>query len=164
VITITTRTNQATTGTISNTIDITSDAFDPVSVNNTSVVTTTLPPDNTPPTVEWMAPTTYKGTHDVGGEIVRLEVEATDDVAVDYVQFYWWDKVLLEWRVIGIDHTFPYQWDFNTFVLNSGLNQVVVVAYDTAGNRDPAPGDPSMYIWLKYTPPPYVVFIPLVLR
>jgi uncharacterized repeat protein (TIGR01451 family) len=164
VITITTRTNQTTTGIITNQISITSDTFDPVSGNNTSVVTTTLPPDNIPPTVNWIAPTTYKGRYYVGGEIIRLEVNATDDVAVDYVKFYWWDYKAIKWRVIGVDHTAPYQWQFNTFVLNPKDNQVVVVAYDTAGNRTPAPGAPSMYIWLYYTPPPYVIYVPLVLR
>jgi hypothetical protein len=163
VVTITTRTKQTTVGTITNTVVITSDTFDPVLVNNTSVVTTTLPPDNTPPTVSWIAPTSKGGFTSVGGETIRLEAEASDDVAVDYVLFKFWDYVALKWREIGRDYTEPYQWDFNTFVLNPEYNQVNVESYDTAGNKAPPPGVQE-YIFLVYTPPPYIVYIPLVLR
>jgi uncharacterized repeat protein (TIGR01451 family) len=163
VVTITTRTKQTTVGTITNTVVITSDTFDPVLVNNTSVVTTTLPPDNTPPTVSWIAPTSKGGFTSVGGEIIRLEAEASDDVAVDYVLFKFWDYVALKWREIGRDYTEPYQWDFNTFVLNPGDNQINVEAYDTAGNKAPPPGVQE-FLWLVYTPPPYIVYFPLVTR
>jgi uncharacterized repeat protein (TIGR01451 family) len=163
VVTITTRTKQSTVGTITNTVVITSDTFDPVLGNNTSVVTTTLPPDNSPPTVSWNEPTGKGGTTHVGGETIRLEAIASDDRAVDYVLFKFWDYIALRWREIGRDYTEPYQWDFNTFVLNPGDNQVNVESYDTAGNKAP-PHGVQEYIWLVYTPPPYILYVPLVLR
>jgi uncharacterized repeat protein (TIGR01451 family) len=110
VITITTRTKQTTVGPITNSVVVTSDTYDPDSENNTSVVTTTLPPDNIPPEVlYWTAPTTYNQTYDVGGEVVRLSVVATDNVAIDYVLFKRWDYVSEpnQWRDIGVIYTDP---------------------------------------------------------
>jgi uncharacterized repeat protein (TIGR01451 family) len=159
VLTITTRTKKETVGTITNSIQVSSDALDPFTSDNASVVTTYLPPDTADPTVTWVLPVTVGKTYPVGGGIVRLEVTATDNVAVDYVQFWWWDKVAKVWNVIGRDYTQPYQWDFNTFILHPGPNEIAVRAYDTAGNPSATPR-----IWLNYTPPPYVVFVPLVMK
>jgi uncharacterized repeat protein (TIGR01451 family) len=165
VITITTRTKQTTVGTITNFIVVTSDTFDPVSGNNTSVVTTTLPPDNTPPTVSWIAPTTKGGETPVGGGSILLEAEATDDVAIDYVLFVRWDAVTSTWKEIGRDHNEPYQWNLNTFILNPGYNQINVESYDTAGNKAPPNGpENAEYIWLNYTPPPNIIYFPLIMR
>jgi hypothetical protein len=113
--------------------------------------------------VSWNEPTGKGGTTHVGGETIRLEAIASDDRAVDYVLFKFWDYIALRWREIGRDYTEPYQWDFNTFVLNPGDNQVNVESYDTAGNKAP-PHGVQEYIWLVYTPPPYILYVPLVLR
>jgi len=159
LITITTLTNQTTTGTITNHVEVSSDAEDLVPGDNISEETTYLPPDTTPPSVEWVAPTTYSYRYDVKGEYVMLVAEATDDVAIDYVRFHRWDSLKGEFKVIGIVESVPYQWYFNTSVLNPRWNEIRVVAYDTAGNV--APTDAPMYIWLYHYP---TVFIPLIVR
>jgi uncharacterized repeat protein (TIGR01451 family) len=161
-ITITTRTKMTTTGMITNSVYVSNDIFDPVAANDTSVTTTYLPPDNTPPTVAWTEPTTKGGETSVGAEVVRLAAASSDNVAIDYVLFKRWDGA--KWVEIARDHSAPYQWDFATFVLNPGYNQINVEAYDTAGNKAPVTG--QEFLWLIYNQPSNLefIYIPLIKR
>jgi hypothetical protein len=68
---------------------------------------------------------------------------------------------------IGVVHTDPdedgyYQFDFSTLALIPTWNQINVEAYDTAGNKAPSEG--TMHIFLYYTPPDYLIYLPLVRR
>jgi hypothetical protein len=63
----------------------------------------------------------------------------------------------LKYKHIGIDESPPYQWDFNTSILNPAWNEIRVEVFDTAGNHAPDP-DP-MYMWLYYTPTLWLPFI-----
>jgi uncharacterized repeat protein (TIGR01451 family) len=156
-IIITTVTNQSTTGTITNHIEVSSDAEDLFPGDNVSEETTYLPPDTTPPSVVWVAPTTFSTRYDVIGEYVMLIAEASDDIAIDYVRFFRWDAINLEFKEIGIAENAPYQWNFNTSVLNPAWNEIRVQAYDTAGNVAPTGG--PVYIWLYYKP---TLYLPLI--
>jgi hypothetical protein len=90
--------------------------------------------DTQPPQVTWNSPVADKGIQEVGEEIVRLEVAASDDSGVASVRFYRWDAI----NEVNVDiatlYASPYQWDLDTRMLNVGWNQINAQAYDTSGN------------------------------
>jgi VCBS repeat-containing protein len=99
--------------------------------------------DTQPPQVTWTAPVADEGIHEVGDEIVRLEVSASDNSGIASVRFYRWDAVEEINVEIGIVYAPPYRWDLDTGVLNLGWNQINAKAYDTSGNESQLG-----YIWL----------------
>jgi VCBS repeat-containing protein len=99
--------------------------------------------DKQPPQVTWASPVADQGIQEVGDEVVRLEVAASDNSGVASVRFYRWDAVEEVNVEIGIVYAPPYRWDLDTRVLNLGWNQINAKAYDTSGN-DSELG----YIWL----------------
>lgn len=102
--------------------------------------------DLTSPLITWTAPVSETEAYSVGDQIVQLEANAVDNVAVERTFFNRWDAVNEQWVDIGNDFTFPYQYNFDTVQLNTGWNQINVRAYDTSGNISTSP-----YIWLyKY--------------
>lgn len=103
-------------------------------------------PDLIPPTVQWVSPTATSQRFDVGAELVRLEVSATDNAAVDRVHFFRWDSRLEMFVDIAMLTEPPYQVDLNAELLNPEWNQVFVRAYDSAGNVSE-----RQFIWLFQT-------------
>jgi hypothetical protein len=158
-LTITTLTGKHTVGDISNHVSVSSDADDLYPDDNESEETTYLPPDNTPPSVTWTSPTTDGLRYNVSGEPVTLAANASDDIAIDYVRFYRWDKGDGVYKDIGILHNPPYQVEFNSSHLRSNWNEVRVIAYDTAGNDSEETG--LVFIWLYYYP---TIRLPVVIR
>jgi hypothetical protein len=79
--------------------------------------------DTVPPTVTWELPVTNGESMIVGNEIVRLEVLATDNVAVSYVRFYRWDEPNSLFVDMGYDYSLAtcqfdpdlmcFQWDLD---------------------------------------------------
>jgi uncharacterized repeat protein (TIGR01451 family) len=127
--------NSSVTGTITNHASVTSSALDPNTANNQATTpTAVLAPDLVLPTVTWTSPVSDEETFDVLCQVVRLEVNATDNVQVQRVRFYWWDPGAMTYHDIGYDNTAPYQWDFNTCGLYPKYNQLFAEAYDTSGN------------------------------
>jgi uncharacterized repeat protein (TIGR01451 family) len=117
--------------------------------------------DAVAPTVTWELPVHFGERYDVSdNQIVRLEVFATDNVAVSYVRFYRWDTPNNDFVDIGFDYTAEtcqfdpalqcYQWDLDTSVLNLQWNEIRARAYDGSGNPSPSPSLNS-YIFLYRT-------------
>lgn len=103
--------------------------------NTASASTQSCPPaDTQPPVVNWTAPVGNEQILHVRSQMIQLEASASDNVAVQRVDFYRWDAVNEVWLDIGSDYAAPYQMSFNCGVLNSEWNHVFVAAYDTTGN------------------------------
>jgi uncharacterized repeat protein (TIGR01451 family) len=158
VISITVNVNLATTGPVSNIANLSSTTPDPVTGNNQSEwITRVLAPDYQAPTVSWLQPVLSGERINVGCQTLRLQVSATDNVAVQYVRFYRWDATVGggSYVEIGIDTTLPYQWDIDTCKLAANWNQIFAEARDTYGNISP-----RKFIWIYR----YVIFMPAISR
>lgn len=139
---------------------------DPSGPSNTVEVTTLdcNADDIESPTINWVEPVGNEGTYYVQGEMVRLRVEASDNVGVTRVRFRRWDHPTQEWLILGDAFGDPYQIDFDTSVLTNDANymEMEATAYDAADNTS------SAYIYLYYEPDnpgmPYKMAIPLVMR
>ena len=160
-VTITVRVSLSAIGTITNTATVSSsNAVDLLPANNQARIgSTLLPPDTELPLVSWVSPVSDEGQINVGCQIVRLEVNATDNVAVHRVRFYRWDHIIDNYIDISYDYTAPYQWDFDTCSLPPAVNQVFAAAQDTSGN--PANWSNRKRILLYRN---YLQFFPAVLR
>lgn len=78
------------------------------------------------------------------GETVQLEVAASDDVAIADVHFYRWDAADETWRLLGVAQSAPFRRNLDTSTLADEWNQIVALAYDTAGNESA-----HVHIWLR---------------
>lgn len=81
-------------------------------------------PDTTPPTVDITSPTDGATVSDT----ITIEASASDNVAVDYVEFY------VDGSLLGTDTTSPYQASLDTTTLSDGSHSITAKAYDTSGN------------------------------
>jgi VCBS repeat-containing protein len=115
-----------------------------------------LEADAQAPQVTWISPVSDEGIQDVGDQIVRLEVSASDNVGVASVRFYRWDDLKQINIEIGIVYQPPYRWDLDTRTLNMGWNQINAKAYDSSGNSSELG-----YIWLVKS---YHYYVPLIFR
>lgn len=104
---------------------------------------TPIPPDTENPVVFWVAPVGNEQVYHVGGEVVQLEVSATDNEAVSRTRFYRWDAENNRHAEIGIDTTSPYQMSLDSSTLNYDWNQVFAKAYDAEDNESE-----RKWIWL----------------
>lgn len=95
------------------------------SAHSESVEVTIPAGDTTPPTVAITNPSS--GAFLAG--TVNIAATATDDVAIDRVEFYRDSEVLL-----GTDTTAPYSYDFDTTTASLGSHTLYAEAYDLAGN------------------------------
>jgi ABC-type transport system substrate-binding protein len=96
-------------------------------------VATLSGPDTTPPTVSITSP---GGGSDLTGS-VTVTAAASDDVAVDRVEFTYYDGVTHVETPIGTDSSAPYAVDFDTAAFVNrphNASTVYARAYDTAGN------------------------------
>jgi large repetitive protein len=126
--------------------------------------------DNVAPTATWELPVHFGQKYQASFQTTRLEVLATDNVAVSYVRFYRWDAEKLIIVEIGNDYTAEtcqfnpalkcYQWDLYTGVLNPKWNEIRARAYDGSdnGTLDPNPN----YFWLYRFD--YNVYLPFARR
>lgn len=111
--------------------------------------------DSTNPVVNWIAPVNNEGVMNSGIGLITLQVSATDDVAVDYVRFVWWNANINQFVDLGNIYLDPYQLSINTQTLNDGWNQIFAIAYDTSGNASQ-----RQYIWLYVAVSGFKVFLP----
>jgi len=93
----------------------------------TTITVSSVPPpsDTTPPTVSLTAPTngaTVSGT-------VSITANATDNIAVQKVEFYRDSGVLL-----GIDTSTPFTYNWDTTTIGNGAHTVYAIATDTSVN------------------------------
>jgi uncharacterized repeat protein (TIGR01451 family) len=154
------RVNAAATGVLVNQAQVSSITFDSDEANNSATVETTIMlPDNEPPTVEWVLPVGNEQSYEVRNQTILLQVEATDNVAVERVEFMWYDPELEEMIEIGTVYSPPYSVNFDTSVLYYGYNQVYVRAYDTSGNPSNRPR-----ILLFRLEGDYLQYLPMVAR
>jgi hypothetical protein len=106
--------------------------IDPNPGNNAAQVSTRL--DNEPPSISWTAPVFNDGHYWIGSGVIRLMVNASDNLGITRVRFYRWDEPNLQFVEIGSRSSPPYEWYLNVDALNPGWNEVDSEAYDTAGN------------------------------
>ncbi len=119
--------------------------FDGQTVSS-SVVVDLLVDTTAPNSVDWIEPVGNGEILHVNGEAVHLEVEIDPgDTDVDYVWFFRWDALLLQFVEIGKDFAPPYEWELDTSGLNSEWNEIIATAHDAAGNVSP-----RERIWLFY--------------
>ena len=90
--------------------------------------------DPTPPAVHWVATVADEQVYTASKGTVQLEASATDNVAVQRVDFKRWDQSSQVWLDIGTDNTSPYQASLNIAALNMGRHPINAVAVDSAGN------------------------------
>ena len=127
--------------------------------------------DNVAPTATWELPVANGGHYTVGNEVVRLEVLATDNVAVSYVRFYRWNEPNNIFVDIGYDYTAAtcqfnpalmcYQWDLNTTTLNPKWNEIRARAYDESGNPS---SNPSLYSFIFLYRNVTEIYLPFVMK
>lgn len=98
---------------------------------------TTIQADHQNPIANWTKPVgdgeVYTPSNPNGS--VLLEIEATDNVQVDYVLFTRWDAVNERVVEISTDSTPPYQTTIDLRLLNYDWNEFDAYAYDTSGNE-----------------------------
>ena len=144
--------NQITSGQLINQSFISSGNQDINPDNNFAQVTTTI--DAEKPQVTWVSPVTDGSGYFVKNGFVHLRADATDNLGVDRVRFYRWDKVKQYFVEIGTVDKSPYQWDLDTSMLYFEWNEIDVEAYDKAGNVSD-----HQYIFLFRQYPLYLPFI-----
>jgi uncharacterized repeat protein (TIGR01451 family) len=125
--------------------------------------------DNVAPTATWKLPVQLGGRYNVGNQIVRLEVLATDNVGVSYVKFYRWDVTINDFVDIGSDFTAAtcqfnpaftcYQWDLDTRILNPAWNEIRARSFDTSNNPSPDPKYNSYIFIYQFISKIYLPFI-----
>jgi large repetitive protein len=148
-------------GEISITAAASAATLDPVSGNDTVTRFVQVRPapidDKEPPVVTWIAPqVNFDNRYDVYGMPVLLKVEATDNIGIEYVYFFRWDAIANDFEAIKILAVGPYEYLFDTTVLNFTWNSIGVIAVDTSGNASEI-----QWIWLYRL---YPIFIPVLLH
>jgi uncharacterized repeat protein (TIGR01451 family) len=149
---------------LENQVDITSGTPDPGPHPNTAVEYTDI--DLVHPAVEWIAPVEEDKHYTVimrPGLAISLVVTATDNLAIDYVQFRLWDPVDLQWIYLANVYEsgpdgYTYVWVIQSvrdLFPGRDQNQVFAYAYDIAGNSE------RVRIFLE---PIYPLFLSLTLK
>lgn len=113
-------------------------------------------PDQSTPTVTWLSPVGDEQVYYANGEIVDLQVQASDDQGIDRVEFHRWDVPTQGYIALATLTTAPYRFELDTRTLNLGWNQINARAYDTAGNASDVG-----HIWVLKT---IQIFLPLAAR
>jgi hypothetical protein len=110
--------------------------------------------DPTNPRVRWEKPVENGMQYEVRCEDILLDVDASDDINVDYVVLSYYDYVKKKDVTIDVVYNPPYSSIFNTCVLNPEFNQINAVAFDSSGNDSGYPA----FIWLyRYA---FTVYLP----
>lgn len=110
--------------------------------------------DKISPELNWKFPAENDQAAEVWCEPILLQVTVTDNVGVDYVDFFRWDAIKNRYIDVGIDDNPPYEIVFDACVLNPGWNQIFSMAYDAANNYSA-----HRFIWLYRNT---TVFLPLI--
>ena len=110
---------------------------------NVTIQVNVSPSDTEQPSVTWTSPVSDQDVKTVNNQIVVLEVQASDNQAVDRVLFYRWDAIHETYMDLATVTAAPYRLELDTSTLNLGWNQISARAYDNVGN----PSEVG-YIWL----------------
>jgi hypothetical protein len=86
------------------------------------------------PTVLWQTPVTNGQTYVTSAGTVSLQVDATDNAGIAYVEFWLYDAVANRWSLLDNDTTAPYTSSVNVSTLRNGLNYITAAAFDIEGN------------------------------
>ncbi len=117
-----------TNGAVAGTLGFDQDMSNNLTYTNTYV-------DTFPPSASWVLPTTNGQLFTTFGGTVTLEVTASDNDAVSYVEFWWYKPNT--YNYISTTTTPPYQTVFNTNLLPIGTPYLFEVrVYDRAGNTN----------------------------
>lgn len=113
----------------------------------------TLTVDTSKPTVTLVAPTnTEWGVGDCNNNVLTLQVNATDNISVSWVDFQRYDTVQSAWVDLGTVYQpvsgNTYQQTLDCSPIPTGYNQMWVGAGDEAGNWS------SADFWVDHHPPP----------
>lgn len=124
-------------------------------------VTITVHPADDPPTTEgpalsWLSPVGDEEVYHANGEMVVLEIQASDAEGVASVAFHRWDVPAQEYVELATLTNAPYRFDLDTGTLNVGWNQINARAYDNAGHASEV-----RHIWVLKTTQ---IFLPLTAR
>lgn len=111
--------------------------------NQAEVLIDVAQPDVENPTLTWVAPVSDEEVYILEGETVVLEVEASDNQDVDYVQFRRWDAPTQSYVDLGTVDAAPYGLELDANSLNVSWNQINARAVDTSGNSSA-----DVYIWV----------------
>jgi hypothetical protein len=94
-------------------------------VNRTAVASAYDTPEDTPPLVSWLSPTSGKSL--ATAAMTPLQVAASDDHGVSKVDFY------VGQRLVCTDTVAPYTCNYQPLGADLGRNTLIAVATDTAG-------------------------------
>ena len=99
-------------------------------------LTRDVPPDADliRPDVAWVAPVGNGQTHVATSGVIPLRADVTDASGVAYVDFWLYNELRDDWVPLGTDFAAPYASTVNVSTLTSGLNYVLVDAWDTHHN------------------------------
>jgi hypothetical protein len=92
-----------------------------------------LPADYKSPKVQWIKPVGNDAEFAVSTGQVALEADATDDSAVERVEFWRYDNGADDWIFISEDAAAPYESIVDAGALGLGTNYLSADAYDTSG-------------------------------
>jgi hypothetical protein len=124
-------------------------------LDNTSEQSTLV--DSVRPTAAWIKPTTNGLIYTSYGNLVTLEISASDNDQVASVEFWWYDNVLSLYKTVFSP---PYQTEFNVNQLKPGKDYFFEVrVYDRAGNTN-FPDD-RKYIYIRHV---ISAFLPILLK
>lgn len=124
---------QGLTGTLTNEAVVASLSTDPDSANNTAEVSSTVLPDDVPPTINWLNPKTVNKVSGACEAPVLLAVVASDNFGVDEVVFRRWDYENEIWILLLRDDTAPYQTTLDPAELLPSFNEIRATAIDLVG-------------------------------
>jgi uncharacterized repeat protein (TIGR01451 family) len=112
--------------------------------------------DSVPPVVEWGKPVKNGEIYYTLGGVILLEVSATDNDQVAWVDFEYYDGH--SWITIGRAYAYPYQVPFNTKLLAPGTYPIIAYGVDRAGNKND-PFNPFNGIYVVKKSPQYLPLI-----
>jgi uncharacterized repeat protein (TIGR01451 family) len=124
--------NISTTGVVANQAIVSSENLDQNHSNNSAQVTTVI--DAEKPLVNWVSPVQNELGYFIQGGLIQLKVDAVDNIGVERVHFFRWDKKNVRFVDIGNVYNSPYLWNFDTNELYYEWNEIDAEAYDLAGN------------------------------
>lgn len=116
--------------------------------------------DAVPPEINWVQPVANTKIYFAGSnEQVQLEVQVTDNLGVEVVQFVRYNPENDVWVAIGEDAAPPYQSVLDAGVLRDGYNTINALANDAAGNSSVQ----TIWVFLGSSPDEHTFFIPTIL-
>jgi uncharacterized repeat protein (TIGR01451 family) len=124
-------------------------------LDNTSEQSTLV--DSIRPITAWIKPVTNGLIYTSYGNLVTLEVSASDNDQVASVEFWWYDNGYLLFKAVN---TPPYQTEFTTSQLKPGKDYLFEVrVFDRAGNSNFP--DERKYIYIRHA---ISIFLPTLLK